>query len=125
MWYLNNSYTGSTLGSVGNEFFLGFPQGDIPSIVQLQLYISTTEPNPVNYTVHSANLTFTYTGRVTSNSVAIVDIPQEYQVETTELGITDQGIHMKAETDKKISVYMALQHGEVQQIHTLPSHVLE
>ena len=73
--------------------------------MQLQLYISTNEPDPVSFTIYSAQQTFTYDGTVTSDSVTIVDIPQQYQIEITELGITNQGIHIKAEMDRKVSVY--------------------
>ena len=96
---------GTAWGSTGNEFFLGFLQGVRPSEVQLQLYVSTNEPNTVSFIISSALQTFIHAGTVRSDSVAVVDIPQQYQVEITELGITNQGIHIKAETDKKVSVY--------------------
>lgn len=65
----------------------------------------------MEYLVETASGNFSYAGEVTNGTVDVVTLPWWYQVEITETGVTNQGIHVKAEPDKQITVHGLLQPG--------------
>ncbi len=93
---------GVSFGTAANEFYLGFLQSYSPSDDQPQLLVSTSETFPVEFTVETAFSNISYS--VTDGTTTVVEISWEYQVEVTETGITHQGIHLKAEPGKKVTV---------------------
>ncbi len=101
---------GDSIGTAGNEFYLGFLQGFAPEEIEPQLLVSTASQSPVVFTVETASGSFRYTGEVTDGAVAVVTLPRSLQVEISEAGITGQkGIFVKAEAKKDITVHGVLQ----------------
>ncbi len=104
-------HAGVSIGSAANEFYLGFLQSYTPEETQPQLLVSTNENSPVVFTVETASGNFSYSGVVRNGAVSVVTLPWWYQVEITETGITNQGIHVKAEAGKEITVHGLQQPG--------------
>ena len=97
-------YAGSVLDSSANEFFLGFSknwEGD--DRITLQLFVTTTDSNPVNFVVNATG--FSYSGIATQNSSTNVTLPSSLQVTTVSETLGNKGIYVKAEGDRKIVVY--------------------
>ena len=97
-YYLSS---GSVLESTANEFYVGFMyNADQPPT--LQLFVSTPEPNPVNFSV-STQTGFTFNGTATRQSTTTVILPSTLQVQTSTE--RNKGIYIKAEQNKRILVY--------------------
>ena len=92
---------GSLLDSSANEFFLGFSLNADGAGVTLHLFITTSEPSPVRFTVNVTG--FSYSGVATQNSSTNVTLPNSLMVRNDSE--RNKGIHVKAEGDKKIVVY--------------------
>ena len=95
---------GNVLESAANEFFLGFSTNNVPSFPNtLFLFVTTTEPNPVTFTVETLT-GFSFTGVATNNATTQVTLPSDIQVNTNN--ITEQkGIRVIAEDERRIAVY--------------------
>jgi len=93
--------SGSVLESTANEFYVGFMY-TVDQPPTLQLFVSTPEPNPVNFSV-TTQVSFTFNGTATRQSTTTVILPSTLQVQTnTE---RNKGIYIKAEQNKRILVY--------------------
>jgi len=93
--------SGSVLESTANEFYVGFMY-TVNQPPTLQLFVSTPEPNPVNFSV-TTQMGFTFNGTATRQSTTNVTLPSTLQVESnTE---RNKGIYIKAENNKRILVY--------------------
>ena len=97
----NNSHAfkGSVLESSANKFFVGFARN--LELDQLSLFVTTSEPLPVNFVVTAIG--FSFSGMATSNTSTQVIIPNTFQVQST--ADRNKGIYIKAEGDRKITVY--------------------
>ena len=93
--------SGLIIENAANEYFLGFSANYDAVSVTLQLLISTSESNPVNFKVKARG--FTFIGVATNDSTIAVTLPSTFQVQSNN--ITEQGIHVKAEGDSKLTVY--------------------
>ena len=71
------------------------------SRVVLQLLVTTTESNPVRFTVNATG--FSYSGIATQNSSTNVTLPSSLQVRNESE--RNKGIYVKAEEDRKIIVF--------------------
>ena len=89
--------------NAANEFFVGFSTNMDGQSVTLQLFVSTPEPDPVNFKVEARGLNFS--GVAANHSVSIVDIPHTFQVRSNSTTERNKGIHVKAEEDRKLTVY--------------------
>ena len=95
-------YTGALLDNSANEFFLGFAHKDAAGFAEgLYIFVTTTESEPVNFTISAVR--FSFTGVATSTSSTQVSIPTTLEVEDSN--DRDKGIRIKAEGDKIIGVY--------------------
>lgn len=92
------------MDSSANEFFLGFFMnvvGNNPQPVTIQLFVTTSEPSPVNFLVNATG--FSFNGVATRNSSVNVILPSSLEV--SSVNERNKGIYVKAEGDKKIVVY--------------------
>lgn len=91
----------TVLESTANEFYIGFTY-TISQPPTLQLFVTTPEPTPVNFSV--TTLTgFSFNGTATHQSTRTVILPSCLQVQyNTE---RNKGIYIKAEGNKRIVVY--------------------
>lgn len=89
------------MDSSANEFFLGFSRNIVESPVTLQLFITTTETDPVKFAVNATG--FSFNGVATHNSSVTVTLPTSLEV--TNANERHKGIHVKAEGVKTIVVY--------------------
>ena len=96
-------YPGITFENAANEFFLGFSSNLDGQSVSLQLLVSTSENNPVQFTVEARG--FTFNGVATNHSTAYVTLPLTLQVQSNNITERNKGIHVKAEGDSKLTVY--------------------
>ena len=71
--------------------------------VTLQLFISTPEPDPVNFTVVARG--FNFNGVATNCLTSVVDVPHTFQVQSNSTTERNKGIRVKAEGDRKLIVY--------------------
>lgn len=97
-------HTDSFLETSANEFFVGFTHNYHPYYgiaYRLQLIVTTSENDLVNFTVTAAN--YTFTGVTIRNSSTIVTIPRSFQVMSSVE--RNKGIHLKAEGNSKVSVF--------------------
>ena len=95
-------FAGRMLDSSGNEFFLGFTLNfQIDTNSPPQLFVTTTESSPVNFTVNATG--FNYSGIATQNSSTQVTLPNSLQVRGTNE--RNKGIYIKAEGSKNIIIY--------------------
>ena len=94
-------HAGTALESTANEFYVAFIDNNGQSSV-LQLFVTTPEPTPVNFSV--TTLTgFSFNGTATRQSTTTVILPSSLQVRyNTE---RNKGIYIKAEGNKRIVVY--------------------
>ena len=67
----------------------------------LQLFVTTPEPQPVNFVVSADG--FIFSGAVTGNSSITVNIPQSFEVTSSD--DREKGIRVKAEENKNLVVY--------------------
>lgn len=74
---------------------------DDGSGIRLQLFVTTTESNPVEFMVNATG--FSYEGVASQNSSTIVTLPSSLQVQSVL--DRDKGIYVKAEGDKKVVIY--------------------
>ena len=93
--------SGSVLESTANEFYVGFMYNAIQPTT-LQLFVSTPEPNPVNFSV-TTQMGFTFNGTATPQSTTTVILPSTLEVQTNIE--RNKGIYIKAEENKRILVY--------------------
>ena len=95
-------YTGTVTESSANEFFVAFSVNNGMGTGEfLQLFVTTPEPQPVNFVVSADS--FSFIGTVTSNSSTTVNIPQSFEVTSTD--DREKGIRVKAEENKNLVVY--------------------
>ena len=94
--------TGNVLESAANEFFLGFTDNFPPNT--LLLFVTTTEPNPVAFTVETL-MGFSFTGVATNNVTTQVTLPSDIQVFFDNITERNKGIRVKAEEERRIVVY--------------------
>jgi len=92
-------FVGSILENSANEFFVGYTSNlNLPT---LHLFVTTTEPLPVQFSVTANG--FTFSGLASNNMTTVVDLPSTFQVlSNTE---RNKGIYVKAEGDKRIVLY--------------------
>ena len=96
-------YPGIIFENAANEFFLGFSVNYGGQSVSLQLIVSTSENNPVQFTVEARG--FTFNGVATNHLTAIVTLPSTLQVHSNSITERNKGIRVKAEGDRKLTVY--------------------
>ena len=94
--------TGNVLESAANEFFLGFTDNLFPNT--LLLFVTTTEPNPVAFTVETL-MGFSFTGVATNNVTTRVTLPSDIRVFSESITERNKGIRVKAEEERRIVVY--------------------
>ena len=94
--------TGNVLESAANEFFLAFTDNLRPNT--LLLFVTTTEPNPVAFTVETL-MGFSFTGVATNNVTTRVTLPSDIQVFSESITERNKGIRVKAEEERRIIVY--------------------
>ena len=93
---------GSVFESASNEFFLGFSENAGPP--SLLLFVTTTEPVPVNFTVETL-MGFSFTGVATNNATTRVTLPSNFQVFSNSISERNKGIRVRAEEGRRIVVY--------------------
>ena len=103
-----NTYTtasillGSIIENAANEFYLGFSENlATPSLL---LFVTTNEPNPVNFTVETL-MGFSFTGVATNNETTRVTLPSNFQVFSNSILERNKGIRVRAEEGRRIVVY--------------------
>ena len=89
--------------NAANEFFVGFSSNVGGWRVTLQIFVSTPESDPVNFKVETRG--FNFSGVATNHSTSVVDLPHTFQVRSNSTTERNKGIHVKAEGDKKLTVY--------------------
>ena len=90
------------MDSTGNEFYVGFANNYDDGPSTLQLFVTTPEQNPVNFSV--TTLTgFNFDGTATRQSTTTVLLPSALQVRSNTQ--RNKGIYIKAEENKRIVVY--------------------
>lgn len=97
-------YDSAVYDSAANKFVIGFGINDnstVPSGLNLSIHVATNEDEPVEFAVFSAE--FDTTGIVTSNVPTIINIPKSLLVGTHNTK-ENNGIYVKAEEDKKITI---------------------
>ena len=77
---LLHNYVGSILEISGGEFFLGFStnhqgRNHQGSIATLQLFVTTSESDPMNFVVNATG--FSFSGVATPNSSTVVTLPRD------------------------------------------------
>ena len=99
------SSSGDVLQNEANEFFIGF--GYNPSLStepKLILSVTTSSQDTVRFTVDTLS-EFTFTGTVSRNTPANVEIPQNFMVTNDSTSQRRKGIHVKAEENKTVAVF--------------------
>ena len=89
--------------NAANEFFVGFSTNNKGESVTLQLFVSTPEHDPVNFNVEARG--FNFSGVATNRSTSVVVLPQTFQVRSNSTTEQNKGIRVKAEGDRKLTVY--------------------
>ena len=102
-------YAGMRYSSKGNEFYLGFMQNEVNSgrFATIPLYVTTDEPQAVNFSVTAINPSFVFFGNVSYGNVTTVHLPREVIVSTertTPQREKMKGIYVKAEDGKTVSI---------------------
>ena len=92
--------SGNVIENTANEFFLGFAR-NYEGAATLSLFITTTELNPVDFTVETTG--FNYSGVAQRNSSTTVTLPSEIMVESSSE--RNKGVRVKAVGDQKLVVY--------------------
>ncbi len=95
-------FSGSILESAANEFFLGFSINYQANYFEnLQLFVSTPEPNPTSFAVTATG--YSYTGTATNHSTTVVTLPRSLEV--TSSTQRNKGVRVKAQGERKLVVY--------------------
>ena len=89
--------------NAANEFFVGFSSNVGGWRVTLQLFVSTPESDPVNFTVEARG--FNFIGVATNRLTSVVDLPHTFQVHSNSTTERNKGIRVKAEGGSKLTVY--------------------
>ena len=97
----HNICIGALLESSANEFFLGFSSSLNGQTLELSIFVTTTESEPVNFAISAVG--FSFTGTATSNSSTQIAIPNTFEVQNVI--DREKGIRVKAEGDRTIVVY--------------------
>jgi hypothetical protein len=99
---------GTSHSSKGNEFYLGFMQNGLTRgrFTAVPLYITTDEPQTVNFSVTVINPNFVLFGNVSYGNVTTVHLPRGVIVsaERTTEREKMKGVYVKAEDGKTISI---------------------
>ena len=95
---------GSVFESASNEFFLGFSENDLGGPPSLLLFVTTTEPDPVNFTVQTL-MGFSFTGVAANTATTRVTLPTDFQVFSNSISERNKGIRVRAEEGRRIVVY--------------------
>ena len=82
---------------------MGFSTNYRGQRVTLQLFVSTPERDPVNFNVEARG--FNFNGVATNHSTTVVDLPNTFQVQSNSTTERNKGIRVKAEGDRKLTVY--------------------
>ena len=94
---------GNIFENAANEFFLGFSQNSLGA-ESLLLFVTTTEPNPVNFSVDTL-MGFSFTGVATNAATTRITLPTNFQVFTSDISERNKGIRVRAEEGMRIVVY--------------------
>lgn len=95
--------------SKGNEFVLAFFCGTEP-MSTVALLVTTDEAEPVSFTVNSSSFSSVIRGEAVAGQTTLVRLSSISQLKVDDIRVADaesrdKGIYVKAEQDKKISVY--------------------
>ncbi len=101
------SYAGvaiETLSNKANEFFTGFFANDENLEEEsFFVFVTTDEPVPVRFTVNVTNPPFSETRTVHPGTIASIELPRAVKVSSDSE--RNKAVHVKAEGERKISVY--------------------
>jgi len=88
----------SQLGSHGRDFWLAFETADF-GLPTAEIFIVTD--GTANYSVSNSSMGFNVTGNVTSQSPAVVAVPNSLQIQSNET-VENLGIHVTADADVSV-----------------------
>ena len=82
---------------------MGFSRNNDGRNITLQLFVSTPERDPVNFNVEARG--FNFNGVATNRLTSVVGLPHTFQVQSSSTTERNKGIRVKAEGDRKLTVY--------------------